>query len=130
VSKNKDAAEAVPEAPPVPSGVSIANHPRAQTSIRRSRARVALATFGLVLLIALHAGVPAEHAVLRALAAGIVAFLCTWAIGLALWKQIVMAELRTAYERRERRRRELAEAAAERERARREAKASGAGARV
>jgi hypothetical protein len=118
------------EAPPVPAGVSIANHPRASAWIRRTRARVALGTFCLVLLIALNAGVPAEHAVLRALAAGIGGFLCTWAIGLALWKQIVMAELRTAYQRRERRRRELIEAAAEREKARREAKAAGAAAQV
>ena len=122
----KDAAEAVPEAPPVPAGVSIANHPRARASVRRTRARVALATFCLVLLIAVNAGVPAEDAVLRALAAGIVGFLCTWAIGLALWKQLLMAELRTAYERRERRRRELVEAAAAREQARREAQASSA----
>jgi hypothetical protein len=121
---SKAAAEAVPEAPPIPAGVSIANHPRARTWIRRSRARVALATAGLVLLVALNAGVPATDAVLRALAAGLAGFLCTWAIGLALWKQIVMAELRTAYERRERRRRELVEAAAERERARREARAA------
>jgi hypothetical protein len=130
VSRDKGAPAAVPEAPPVPAGVSIANHPRAKTWIRRSRARVALAAFGLVLLVALNAGVPAEHAVLRALGAGIAGFLCTWAIGVALWKQLVMAELRTAYERRERRRRELIEAAAERERARREAQASAAGARV
>jgi hypothetical protein len=121
---SKAAAKAVPEAPPIPAGVSIANHPRARTWIRRSRARVALATSGLVLLVALNAGVPAADAVLRALAAGLAGFLCTWAIGLALWKQIVMAELRTAYERRERRRRELVEAATERERARREARAA------
>jgi hypothetical protein len=122
----RDSAGDVPGAPPIPEGVSIANHPRARAWIRRSRARVALATFGLVLLIALRAGVPGQDAVLRALLAGIAGFLGTWAIGLALWKQLVMAELRTAHERRELRRRELIEAAAEREKARREAQAAGA----
>ena len=105
------AAEPVLEPLPVPAGVSIANHPRARAWIRRSRARVALGGFAVVLLVALHAGVPGQTAVARALMAGIAGFLATWAIGLVLWKQIVMAELRAAYERRETRRRELAEAA-------------------
>ena len=97
---------------PAPAGVSIAAHPRARGWIRRTRARVSLAAFGLVLLVALHAGVPGETAVVRALAAGIAAFLCAWAVGLMLWKQIVLTELRAAYDRREARRRELLEAAA------------------
>jgi hypothetical protein len=104
-------AEPAVEPLPVPARVSIANHPRASAWIRRSRARVALGGFAVVLLVALHAGVPGQTAVARALVAGIAGFLATWAIGLVLWKQIVMAELRAAYERRETRRRELAEAA-------------------
>lgn len=125
-----DAAEGAPAAPPIPAGVSIANHPRARAWIRRSRARMALLVFGLVLLVALHAGVPGQAAVSRALVAGIGAFLCTWAVGLVVWKQIVMSELRTAYERRERRRRELLEAARAREKARVEAQAAAAAAKV
>jgi hypothetical protein len=136
VSKKQDAAAAAPAAEgvpaplPVPAGVSIANHPRARAWIRRSRARMALVAFGLVLLVAVHAGVPGQAAVSRALVAGIGAFLCTWAVGLLVWKQIVMSELRTAYERRERRRRELIEAAEAREKARLEAKAAAAAAKV
>jgi type VI protein secretion system component VasK len=124
------AAEAVPAAPAVPGGVSIANHPRARAWIRRSRARVALCAFWIVLLVALHAGIPGQDAVLRALVGGLGGFLCTWAVGVVLWKQIVMAELHTAHERREARRRELAEAAAEREAQRREAQAAKAAAQV
>jgi hypothetical protein len=114
----------------VPVGVSIANHPRARAWIRRTRARMALAAFGLVALVALNAGVPAQDAVLRALLAGVGAFLCAWAIGVMLWKQIVMSELRTVYERRQARRRRVVEAAAERDRVRREAAAAKAAARA
>jgi hypothetical protein len=111
---SEPAAEAVPapEPPPAPKGVSIAAHPRARSWIRRARARVALIAFALVLLVALHAGVPGQTAVVRALVAGIAAFLAAWAVGLVLWKQIVISELRAAYDRREARRRELIERAA------------------
>jgi hypothetical protein len=109
---------------PIPPGVSIANHPRARGAIRRTRARTGLAGFVLVLLLALKAGVPAEDAVLRGLAAGLAGFLCAWAISLVWWKQVLLAELRAAHERRESRRRALAEAAAAREAERREAAAA------
>jgi uncharacterized membrane protein YccC len=92
--------------------VSIANHPRASAAIRRTRARVALGAFVVVMLVALHAGVPGPDAVLRALLAGVGGFLAAWAAGVVLWKHIVIAELRRAHERRERRRRELLERAA------------------
>jgi hypothetical protein len=111
-----DEVEAV--AVPIPRGLSIATHPRARASIRRVRARAGLAAFGLVLLLCLNAGVPAADAVMRSLVAGVVSFLCAWAIGLTLWKQLLIAEVRAAYERREQRRRALAAQAAERQAAR------------
>jgi hypothetical protein len=121
-------AEAKAKDIPIPPGVSIANHPRARGAIRRTRARAGLAGFVLVLVLALNAGVPAADAVLRALAAGFAGFLCAWAIGLLWWKQILLAELRAAHERREARRRALAEAAAAHEAERREAAAARANA--
>jgi hypothetical protein len=57
-----------------------------------------------VLVLCLHAGVPGQLAVLRALGAGIVGFLAAWAIGVALWRQIVLAELRAVHEQRRARR--------------------------
>jgi protein-S-isoprenylcysteine O-methyltransferase Ste14 len=117
-----------PAAVPIPAGVSIANHPRARGTIRRARARAGLAGFGLVLLFALNAGVPATDSVLRALVAGTASFLVAWAIGLALWKHFLMAELRAAHERREARRHALAEAAAARAEEQRAAKAAAAAA--
>jgi hypothetical protein len=124
---------AVPPAPapaavPIPAGVSIANHPRARGTIRRARARAGLAGFGLVLLFALNAGVPAADSVMRALGAGSVSFLAAWAIGLALWKHFLIVELGAAHARREARRRALAEAAAARAEAQRAAKAAAAAA--
>jgi hypothetical protein len=103
-----------PEALVIPPGISIANHPRARVAIRRARARVALATFGLVLLLCLKSGVPGPDAVVRALLAGVVGNLATWGIGLVLWKHILVAELQAAHSRRVERRRALAEQAAAR----------------
>jgi hypothetical protein len=106
-----EAVEAPPaqEAVPIPPGVSIANHPRARVSIRRTRARVALVAFALVLLQAHGAGVGGQEAVVRALLAGVGASLAAWAIGLLLWKQILLAEVRAAHQRREDRRRAAVE---------------------
>jgi uncharacterized membrane protein YccC len=78
--------------------ISIAAHPRAATSIRRARARTALVAFVVVLLAALHGGVGPQDAILRALVAGVAGNLVAWAVAVALWRQIVLAELRTARE--------------------------------
>jgi hypothetical protein len=80
--------------------ISIAAHPRARASIRRARARTALVAFVAVLLAALHGGVGAQDAIVRALLAGVAGNLVAWAIAVALWRQIVLAELRAAHERR------------------------------
>lgn len=96
----------------IPSGVSIANHPRARVSIRRVRARVALIVFALVILQAHGAGISGQESVLRGLLAGIAGYVGAWAIGLAVWKHIVLAELRAAHQRRQARRAEAVRAAA------------------
>ena len=92
---------AAPEETP---GISIAAHPRASGSIRRARARTALIAFGLVLLLCLHRGL-GQLAFVRALEAGVAGYLVAWAIGVALWKQIVLAEVKAAHEQRLARRR-------------------------
>jgi hypothetical protein len=92
--------------------VTIAAHPRAKASIRRTRARTALFAFVLVLLLSYKGGVPGQEAALRALLAGLVGNLIGWACALALWRQIVVQEVRTAEEARRERARERAEAAA------------------
>ena len=92
--------------------VSVAAHPRARASVRRVRARTALAAFGLVLLLSLNASVPGQEAAVRALVAGLIGNLAGWACALAVWRQLVLAELRVAEQRHRERRRAAAEAAA------------------
>jgi uncharacterized membrane protein YccC len=91
--KKKDA-----NAPDAGKTISVAAHPRARASIRRTRARTALAAFGIVLFLSLNAGVPGQEAALRALVAGLVGNLVGWACALAVWRSLVMAELKVAGE--------------------------------
>jgi hypothetical protein len=106
--KSKDA-----EAPDAADTISVAAHPRARASIRRTRARTALAAFAIVLYLSLDAGVPGQEAALRALVAGLVGNIAGWACSLAVWRSLVLAELKAATEARLERRRAAAEAAAE-----------------
>jgi len=108
--------------------ISVGAHPRARASIRRTRARTGLAAFGIVLFLCLNAGVPGEEAALRALVAGLVGNLVGWACALAVWRALVLAELKVAGDAYRERQRVRAEAAAERAAAERAAKAERAGA--
>ena len=116
----KGAAEATDGATTV---ISVGAHPRARASIRRIRARTALAAFGIVLFLCLNAGVPGEEAALRALLAGLVGNLVGWACALAVWRSLVMAELKVASDAYHARMTARAEAAAESAAAERAAKA-------
>jgi len=93
-------------------GVSIAAHPRAKASIRRTRARTALAAFVIVLLLSHGAGVTDQEAVMRAVVAGLVGNLIGWACALAIWRQIVVQEVRSVAEARREQARARAEAMA------------------
>jgi uncharacterized membrane protein YccC len=118
--KSKKGAEATEGAATV---ISVGAHPRARASIRRTRARTALAAFGIVLFLSLNAGVPGEEAALRALLAGLVGNLVGWACALAVWRSLVMAELKVASDAYHARMTARAEAAAESAAAERAAKA-------
>jgi len=89
--------------------VTVAAHPRAKTSIRRTRARTALFAFVVVLFLSYKGGVPGQEAVVRALLAGLVGNLIGWACALALWRQIVVQEVRNVEEGRRERARARAE---------------------
>jgi hypothetical protein len=104
--------------------ISIPAHPRAQRSIRRIRARTALAAFVLVLFLSHRSGVPGQEAVMRALLAGLIGNLAGWGCALAVWRQLVLAEVRLVETARRERRRAQAEAAAEHAAARAAAAAS------
>jgi hypothetical protein len=73
--------------------ITIGAHPRARRSVRRVRAFGGLVGFVLTLLLSLKAGVPAFDATARALMAGIVLHLVSWRIAVAVWRQLMLAEL-------------------------------------
>jgi hypothetical protein len=103
--------------------ISVGAHPRARASIRRTRATTALAAFGIVLFVCLNAGVPGQEAALRALVAGLVGNLVGWACALAVWRALIMAELKVATDSYHARLKARAEAAAERAAAEQRARA-------
>ena len=102
--------------------ISVAAHPRARTSIRKIRGRTALGAFALVLFLSVNGGVTGQEAVVRALIAGVAGNLVGWACALAVWRQIVVQEVRLVAEAR----RERARAQAEARAAEAEAKAAAA----
>jgi hypothetical protein len=120
MSKKKDKKKDA-EAPE--NAVSVSAHPRARASIRRTRARVALVAFGLVLFLSLNSGVPGQEAALRALIAGLVGNLVGYACALAVWRSLIMAELKLAADKHRRRMEAAAERAAELIEAERKARA-------
>ncbi|MDO9354447.1 MAG: hypothetical protein Q7T55_12180 [Solirubrobacteraceae bacterium] len=73
--------------------IRIADHPRARNAIARSRAWASLIGFGLGAFFGDRAGVPFVDLVLRSIGIGIGAYLAVWAGALAIWRQILFAEL-------------------------------------
>jgi len=73
---------------------SVANHPRAGAQIARAKAWGGLAGFLIVTVLSLRAGVPTADALLRAIAGGVVVYVMTWACAVAVWRHLVIAELR------------------------------------
>ena len=80
--------------------ITIGAHPRARRAVRRARALGGLLGFLVAIVLSLRAGVPAWDATARALIAGVVVHLAAWAIAVAVWKQLMLAELHAAHERR------------------------------
>ena len=119
--KKKQKGADAPEGVPV---ISVKAHPRARASVRRTRARTALAAFAIVLFVCLSGSVPPEEAFLRALVAGLIGNLVGWACALAVWRALVMAELKVATEAYNERVRVANEAAAEKAAAAAAAKAA------
>lgn len=73
---------------------SVANHPRAGAQVARAKAWGGLGGFLLVALLSWRAGAPVADTLLRALAGGVVAYVATWACAVAVWRHLVVAELR------------------------------------
>lgn len=94
-------------------GASIASHPRARASIRRAKGWAGLAGFAIAALLSVQASVPLFQAGLRALGAGVVGYMLAWWVGVMLWRQLILAEHRAAYEKFEARRSAEADGAAD-----------------
>lgn len=77
-----------------PSLPSVAAHPRAGAQVARAKAWGGLAGFLLVALLSWRAGVPTADVLLRAIAGGIAAYVIAWACAVAVWRHLVIAELR------------------------------------
>jgi hypothetical protein len=91
-------------------GASIANHPRARASIRRTKGWAGLAGFAIAAALSIQASVPMFQVGLRALGAGVVGYMLAWWFSVMVWRQLILAEQKAAYEAIERRRNEEADA--------------------
>jgi hypothetical protein len=109
MAKKDDAAQEAVAEP-----ITLRSHPAAMASIRRIRARAALAAFVVVLLLSMHKGLTLPSATARALVAGIAVQLVAWKLAVAVWRQVVLVQVRAVEEAHRERRRRLAEAARER----------------
>jgi hypothetical protein len=79
---------------------SIANHPRAGAQIGRAKSWGGLLGFMLVAVLSWRAGVPAPDLMLRALLGGVAGYVVAWASAVAIWRHLVIAELRAVRVRR------------------------------
>lgn len=77
---------------------SVANHPRARASVRRVKGIGGLVGFGIAAWLAHSAGLSTTSVLERALLVGIGGYLLAWACAVAIWRQIVLAELRMIFD--------------------------------
>ena len=80
--------------------ISVAEHPRARRSIRRTKAWAGLLGLVLVGFLSHRAGVEPFEAGIRALLAGVAFYVVTWMVSVALWQKIVLYEAKAEAERR------------------------------
>jgi hypothetical protein len=78
--------------------ISVADHPRAAAAVKRAKGFGGLGGFALAAYISHKAGVPAEQVGVRALAVGIAGYLVAWACAVTIWRHLVLAEFKAAYE--------------------------------
>jgi hypothetical protein len=87
---------------------SLAEHPAAAASIRRTKAYGGIGGYGLALGAGVMHGAALVPALEHAVAAGVVAYLLTWAAAVAAWRRVLAGQA-TAALRRARAAREAAE---------------------
>jgi hypothetical protein len=87
-------AEQEPPGSEHPGGMRLTAHPRARRHIRLARGWAALAGFVLAGLAADGGGLSTFDVASRALAGGVAGALVGWAVSIAVWRQLALAELR------------------------------------
>jgi hypothetical protein len=93
----KSAKKQKPAPAGAPDGISVAGHARSAQIVRRAKGWGGLAGAVLCTALALSAHVPVFDALLRGLAGGVAAYVVTWALVLAVARQLVIAEVRARY---------------------------------
>jgi hypothetical protein len=76
--------------------IALDGHPRARAGIRRARFGGGLAMAAIAGLLAYRAGVPTEDVLIRALIAGVVGHLACWALAIAYFRAVALAEIEHA----------------------------------
>lgn len=72
---------------------TVSKHPRARRSIRTIKAWAALLAFIVVEYKCLKGGMTFDQSVVRALLAGIAAYVLAWIAAVIVWRQLVVAEI-------------------------------------
>jgi hypothetical protein len=97
--KAKPKADKKSKAEGKPAMLSVAAHPRAGAQVRRAKGWGGLAGFAIAAFLSIQAGVPTDQIGLRALGAGIAAYLVAWACAVTVWRYLLVAEVAVLTER-------------------------------
>ena len=79
-----------------PDALTLTRHPRAHAQIKTLRAWAGIAALGLTIFLSMRAGVPTADAWMRGLIGGVVAFMVVWAVSVAVWRQLALAQVESA----------------------------------
>jgi hypothetical protein len=79
-------------------GISVAGHPRAAAQVRRAKGFGGVTFFLITAYFSYKAQVPPDQVAVRALIAGVGGYMLAWMCSVTVWRQLVLAELRSAVE--------------------------------
>ena len=90
----------LPEGKPPADGLPrLTHHPRARRQIAAAKSWAALVVFALVVVTSLASQRPWTDGLLRAIAAGTLAYFVAWGLAILVWRSVAQAEIRGAQER-------------------------------
>jgi hypothetical protein len=78
--------------------INVADHPRASAAVKRAKGFGGVGGFALAAYLSHKAGVPADQVGFRALLVGIAGYVVAWACAVTVWRHLVLAEFKAAYE--------------------------------